>query len=279
MNDDGGPLATVFSTALNVWLARTVYADPASNPAELTDTAILTTSRQIEDHLLGAFLPTVFRTEPEPPTVPGHTGQWRRQCGTDRACVWLRFLATHLHRLKTPDLAWWRLRDALPPTGVSLAFCLIGGLAFGVAGELRDGRGYLFGLTGGVAAGLASAFRKTPEPRYADLRGMGYIRSFLRLLGRAVIVALVFWLAGWPDVWARMRCNRRPHGRHCAINMDAAQHVRRSTRSSFRLADAQALLRVQSACRRNHRMYRGCTRGFSFQDRGRFWQPGWPAEP
>ena len=34
----GHPLASALSTPLMVWLARTTYADPASNPAELADT-------------------------------------------------------------------------------------------------------------------------------------------------------------------------------------------------------------------------------------------------
>jgi hypothetical protein len=96
-------LARVLTTPLMVTLARTVYSDtPERSPAMLLDDDRFGTTHALEDHLLGSFVPSVYRER---------TGSGRWDPG--RAQDWLGFLAGHLHRLGTRDLAWWELGTAV----------------------------------------------------------------------------------------------------------------------------------------------------------------------
>ncbi|WP_131770582.1 NACHT domain-containing protein [Candidatus Protofrankia californiensis] len=193
---EGEVVSEVFTTALNVVLARSVYSTPDSVPTEMMDAARFPTADDVQSHLLDELVRIAYPRSPVPVKETDRRTARPRFWKPLRAPVWLGFLASHLERLKTPDLAWWRLRDALPPVGIAIAFGVFGGLIFGVAGEVRYGHGFAFGLGGAVATGLAASFRKTPEPRYLDLHGFGYIRSGLRLVGRASCVVLSCVLAG-----------------------------------------------------------------------------------
>ncbi|MBO0747401.1 MAG: helix-turn-helix domain-containing protein, partial [Acidimicrobiaceae bacterium] len=94
-----GHLAAVLTTPLMVSLARTIYSDtPDHDPAELLDTDRFGTRATIERHLLGSFVPTVYRHE-----------SGGRDYEPDHVEHWLGFLAHHLDRLGTHDLAWWQL--------------------------------------------------------------------------------------------------------------------------------------------------------------------------
>ena len=60
-----GDLAAVLTTPLMVGLARTIYSDtPDHDPAELLDIDRFDTREAIERHLLGSFVPTVYRQQP-----------------------------------------------------------------------------------------------------------------------------------------------------------------------------------------------------------------------
>ncbi|MFE1876679.1 NACHT domain-containing protein [Streptomyces sp. NPDC059496] len=87
----------VFQTPLMVAMARAVYGDGGADPPELLDLRF-TDPAALEQHLLEGFVPAAFRDSPE----------------ADRAGRWLGFLAAHLERRQARDLAWWRLRLALP---------------------------------------------------------------------------------------------------------------------------------------------------------------------
>ncbi|GED90723.1 NACHT domain-containing NTPase [Streptomyces sp. 6-11-2] len=92
-------LRQVLTSPLMVAMARTVYDDTRTDPAELLaprfhDPAIL------EQHLLDAFVPAAFRDAPS--------------ANGDDARRWLGFLARHLQHQQTRDLAWWQLRLLLP---------------------------------------------------------------------------------------------------------------------------------------------------------------------
>jgi hypothetical protein len=189
-------LEEVFSTALNIALARSVYSVPGSTPAELADTTRFPAADDVQRYLLDELVRIAFPAEPVPAKEPDPPGRRPRFWSPRRAPRWLGFLASNLERFGTPDLAWWRLRDALPPTGIAVAFGIFGGLIFGVAGALRYGDGYEFGIAGALATGLAASFRKTPEPRYQELRGFAFARSGARLLGRIGCIALPCLLAG-----------------------------------------------------------------------------------
>lgn len=103
-----GVLARVLSTPLKVYLARTMYASPDTDPAELTT---FTDPGSLEEHLLRGYLPAIYA--PRPPADRVHLQQ---PCGyrPGQAMQWLTFLARHLHAEQTRNLAWWHLVDAVP---------------------------------------------------------------------------------------------------------------------------------------------------------------------
>lgn len=122
-----GPLAKALSTPLMAYLARTMYTRPGSHPAELCHTDRLTDRNTIENHLLNGYLPAIY--QPQPATAvssrdDGYTA--------DQARRWLSFLARHLARLNTHDLAWWQLPLAIPHRRVlfSLVFTLVAMVVF-----------------------------------------------------------------------------------------------------------------------------------------------------
>ncbi|MEU3710938.1 helix-turn-helix domain-containing protein [Streptomyces catenulae] len=146
------PLAAVLTNPLMVALARAVYSDtPDHDPAELLDGERFGGPEALEDHLLESFLPTVYRRPS--PSAPG--ARPRRAVAPDRARHWLGHLAHHLHRLETPDLAWWRLGGGLrrgPRTAVT---ALVTGVAIGLAdAALAAAVGGPYPLVDGAVVGL-----------------------------------------------------------------------------------------------------------------------------
>ncbi|WP_103342038.1 helix-turn-helix domain-containing protein [Amycolatopsis sp. CA-126428] len=146
-SDAGAALAAVLRTPLMVVLARTVYSDaPGEDPSILNDTRRFPTAEAVEDHLLGSFVPTVYRDRPR--WDPGRAGRW------------LGYLARHLDRLGTHDLAWWRLGGSLRRSSRILAVVLSAMLATAVADWLFfvpvdiAGLGFLPGLRAALVDGL-----------------------------------------------------------------------------------------------------------------------------
>ena len=99
-----GDLAAVLTTPLMVSLARTIYSDtPDHDPAELLDidrfestaSARAPPARQLRAHRLP---PAAGPPRPRP----------------DRVEHWLGFLAHHLDKLGTRNLAWWQLGNRMP---------------------------------------------------------------------------------------------------------------------------------------------------------------------
>ncbi|MFE0459835.1 NACHT domain-containing protein [Kitasatospora sp. NPDC058965] len=103
----GGPLASTLTDPLMLGLTRTVYAaEHGRNPAELVTDKRLRTQPAIEQHLLDAVVPTAFPTGPS----DRNAAHWRRRRWREaRAKRHLAFLAQHLGRLQSQELAWWRL--------------------------------------------------------------------------------------------------------------------------------------------------------------------------
>jgi hypothetical protein len=155
-------------------------------PAELLDRQRFPTKEAIEHRLLDGVVPALFTYHPPAPDAypSGLPSRW----GVAAASRWLEFLARHLHQLKTQDLAWWRLVEAVPwPARVILS-----GLAFtayygavsvplvaassGVVNGWWTGliSGLIFGLVGAPAAGLgfgiASECVSTPVPSKSVVR-------------------------------------------------------------------------------------------------------------
>ncbi|MFD5829422.1 helix-turn-helix domain-containing protein [Lentzea sp. NPDC060358] len=158
----GGPPAEALTTPLMVSLARRVYSDtPDHDPAELLE---LGTPGEIERHLLASFVPAVYGAEAE------------------RVRPWLAHLATHLTRLGTHDVAWWRFGTSPRVTG------LVVGAAVGLADLVGESllawevsaRGWLFAVMIGLVTGTVFGVAQWHVTRRAPLRP---VRTRLRLRG------------------------------------------------------------------------------------------------
>jgi transcriptional regulator with XRE-family HTH domain len=159
----GGVLAKVLTTPLMVALARRIYSDtPDHDPAELLR---FHDADEIERHLLASFVPAVYGVEAE------------------RVQPWLGYLADHLTRLGTHDLAWWRFGPSSKVTGLSV------GIAVGMADLVLEaavlgrltGRGLLFAAMIGLVTGVLFGAAHWYVVRAAPLEP---VRTRLRLRGR-----------------------------------------------------------------------------------------------
>lgn len=143
-------LTAVLTTPLMVALARAIYSDsPDRDPSILLDADRFSTPEAIEDHLLGTFIPTMYRHQPD-----------RRDWDPKRAHRWLRHLAVHLHRLGKPDLAWWELGSSMRRSTRMLMVGLVTGVLVGVidmvAVTLRDD--LVYGVNTSLLDGLFDGF-------------------------------------------------------------------------------------------------------------------------
>lgn len=129
-----GPLASALSLPLNIWLVRTVYAAPGTDPAELLGFG---DADAIGDHLIDALIPALFAGGPAD-GADGAGGKAPAGWPPEQARAYLSFLARHLARLGAREFAWWELRHALvsDPADVlySLGFAAMLGLGMGCAG-------------------------------------------------------------------------------------------------------------------------------------------------
>ncbi|UQI45289.1 NACHT domain-containing protein [Streptomyces sp. HU2014] len=96
-------LRTVLGSPLMVGLARAVHSEASSDPRTLlerrfADPAVL------EAHLLDGFVPAAYGDLPDAPEAHGPDGTIAR----------LAFLAHHMQRRGTRDLAWWELPPGTP---------------------------------------------------------------------------------------------------------------------------------------------------------------------
>jgi hypothetical protein len=126
----------------------------------------------VEQHLFDGYLPAAYRPHPDPARrCPWQPAKARR---------WLAFLAGHLERRETADLAWWELHTAVPRLVTGLAFGLAAGfvaeLAFGLADGLVPGlafgpvAGLADGLYIGLLTGLCVGFTEGPRQPSQGLR-------------------------------------------------------------------------------------------------------------
>lgn len=151
-----GDLAAVLTTPLMVSLARTIYSDtPGHDPAELLDNGRFGDREAIERHLLGSFVPTVYR----------HRRPHDRSFPEDRVEHWLGFLAHHLDRLGTHDLAWWQLGNRMWGWQRMVVSGLVLGIAAGIPAALVIGLIHTVGVGtsgAGVGNGLLTALAAGP---------------------------------------------------------------------------------------------------------------------
>ncbi len=162
-----GDLAAVLTTPLMVGLARTIYSDtPDHDPAALLD---YPTRDAIERHLLGSFVPTVYRHQP-----------------VDRVEHWLGFLAHHLDRLGTHDLAWWQLGNRMPGWLRMVVSGSVLGIAAGLPAALLIGLVHVMGIgtpDSGFATGLSAALAAGPAEGLAASLTIGLVHGAVLALG------------------------------------------------------------------------------------------------
>ncbi|MBB4911728.1 helix-turn-helix domain-containing protein [Actinophytocola algeriensis] len=194
-----GNLRAVLTTPLMVGLARAIYSDPAGrDPAELLDTGRFGSQYALEDHLLGSFIPTVYRDR-QP--------RWERE----RVRGWLSYLARHLDKLDTSDLAWWQLGSSMRRRSRMAVVGLLAGLVVGVltgsmislVGALAGGPVMLglvaavgnwlgFGLALGLAHGAGITFGGGAfEPSRVRLRTRGGSRQLRRRFVPRLLIGVV----------------------------------------------------------------------------------------
>ncbi|MEV4316749.1 NACHT domain-containing protein [Actinocrispum sp. NPDC049592] len=198
------PLAAALSTALMVWLARTAYAAPDTNPVELIDSGRFANRAAVEKYLLEMLIPAVYQDQP-PALLPGKATRTPVKYRPEDARRWLTFLATHLHRQGTHDLAWWQLYREVPPRVTNsvygLAIGLLTGTGIGLgaysAGLIAGspallltvlGAGFLPAVMSGLVTGRA--WRSQHTPGLADVQ----VRGRLRQLAAAIRGRVVFGL-------------------------------------------------------------------------------------
>jgi len=205
-----GALARTLCTPLMVHLARVAYQAPDSDPARLL---ALTDPETVTAHLLHAYLPAVYARPAPPPPHPDHPARRTpRSYPLPQARQWLAFLAAHLTQQQATDLAWWRLRDAVPH--FRLGFGLVSGLAagpvFGIVFGLMSGLGT--GLVAGLAGGLSTALmyallvgsvggRSAPQRTQVNVNQLAVgVMNVLIAGGLGLVLGFgVGLVAGWQD--------------------------------------------------------------------------------
>jgi hypothetical protein len=168
--DTAHPVGQALTTPLMATLARTVYnprpGEPAAglpHPDELLGCG-LGSRVAVERHLLDGFLPAAYRLCPDPALrCPWEVADARR---------WLTFLAGHLERRGTTDLAWWKLHTAVPRPLIGLA----GGLAVGLLSGLANGL-VTYGLGAGLVCWLAFGLLADDTPPAQGLARMPRLGS------------------------------------------------------------------------------------------------------
>jgi NACHT domain len=202
----GGALTQALSTPLMVYLARIAYANPATTPAELCDRNCFPNRITIEEHLLDAYLPSVYGNQPrpllardDPPITTFHP------YSLDQVQRWLTFVAGHLQQQQTRDLAWWQLHHALPYHAKKWVGGFVIGLVDGLicALGLRIGIGSVgiaAGSTGGLTAALVNALMTGPPayPRQVNTQlrerrrqgGQRFFSGIMLGLGVGIVVGI-----------------------------------------------------------------------------------------
>ncbi|WP_411142169.1 NACHT domain-containing protein [Streptomyces sp. x-80] len=162
-------LAEVLTTPLMVSLARTIYSDaPRRDPEKLLH---FPTPEALQDHLLAAFVPAVYKSAPNDDRDadgPRHRRHWTPQ----QAQHWLGYLAAHLEQLETHDLAWWQLGTTMR----------------------RSSRMLVIGFLAGMALGVPTGIGNLPVDLVATSHGLGFaiVRGLLVWLLHGLVAGLVF---------------------------------------------------------------------------------------
>jgi ABC-type amino acid transport system permease subunit len=203
-----GAVAQALSVPLNVWLARTVYASPTSDPDELIR---FTDAGSLQHHLLDALVPAVFsaQTTPVDPIVPDARRAAAARWHPDDARSALAFLASHIKRQGTDDIAWWELHRALPPDAAGPLSGPVAGAVIGLGAACMAGDHFHWALSPLARFGcflaimLCTAVAATAMIRLAFVGGA--VGEVLRRvgIGCAVVVPLAVLMGTVLEYWAK----------------------------------------------------------------------------
>ncbi|MFB7084402.1 NACHT domain-containing protein [Streptomyces sp. NPDC056296] len=194
------PVAQALTSPLMVSLARSVYNPrPGEGHERLPDPGELLrlrTRTAVEHHLLDAFVDAAYRPQARRPS------RW----GADRARPVLRFLAQYMERGRdgTAELAWWKLRHAVPTALPHM----LAGVLLGVVAWLFEG----------VVMELTHHFDPDGEPvRWDERGGLGVVAAgicggLVCGLAAALTATVLCVLVVVPDVTAELVLNRLADG-------------------------------------------------------------------
>ncbi|MEV8607586.1 BTAD domain-containing putative transcriptional regulator [Amycolatopsis sp. NPDC051373] len=192
-----GPLAQALRTPLMVDLARTAYANPATDPGELCDPTRFPDRASVERHLLDAYLPAVYTRKPAPPAqlVRPHRPRDYDPAEAER---WLTFLARLHERERTGDLAWWQLDRAVPRLVVGLYLGLPPAVLFALTGWLAAGPviGAIYGGSFAIAGCVTHSVGRRPGPLRVEPRFAGTAGRFARRFAVGAVIGVCLGL-GW----------------------------------------------------------------------------------
>ncbi|MER6827588.1 hypothetical protein ABT352_16530 [Streptosporangium sp. NPDC000563] len=204
-------LTQLAATPLGLWLIRTVYVTPGTDPAPLTG-PLGADASALRTHLLDHVIPAVIAARP-PSTDPADHFRPRHLLDPDTTRRFLTYLA-HVFPPATRDITWWHIARTTPhirsTVGIALGLALgIGfGIVFGIIGTMfgisyetasriaaRSVFGLVLGIALGITFGLTSGLvRAKPwvneRPGYAD----PHLRGRTSLLFRSMKDALTFGL-------------------------------------------------------------------------------------
>jgi len=197
------PLAEVFTSALMVALARSVYSGPETDSRELLDTVRFPDSGSVESHLLDGFAAAAYAM---PRTgVPTPRTSLAAQ-DRDAAYRWLAFLARSGHQF-----AWWQLYLSLSRWGfttLAMLSCaalagpivgLLAGVVFGHKFFAVSGLSVALGVGVGAALVARSRQRLSPSRVQWRIRGRGteIRQTVVTALGAGLVGGVLFGVVFW----------------------------------------------------------------------------------
>ncbi|TDD80173.1 NACHT domain-containing protein [Actinomadura rubrisoli] len=176
-------MAGALDRPLMLWLLRKTYLETARDPRELLD-AVQAGPEVVHARLLDGLVTALYE--------PGGRSLWPE----DQARSWFGFLARHLIRLGTHDLAWWQLHRALPRHCAPLALGAVAAATvlttFMLAGVTTPmawvnaaviAEMFILGLEAELGGGTRDI-----EPMRVDLTMMGRVRLLAgRIAGRMLV--------------------------------------------------------------------------------------------
>jgi hypothetical protein len=170
-----GPVARALSTPLMIRLAIDAY-ERTGDPRDLLDERRFPREEEIQRFLIGRIIPNAYE---------GQTAS--RGISAAAAERHLTTLAAQMDGAR--DLAWWRMRQALPwmpPVVIALVFLgAVGGVA-AVLGSVR------VGLALGLPAVLVAVPAAGLTPMLAIRRGYGEVKGTAPRLGTALAIGILF---------------------------------------------------------------------------------------